>query len=342
MNKLNEIFNKNNKIFSLVLGCIGNIIGFSTNMKGFNTNMNISKLDLSKYYTEDIIFKFINNGGLSSFKPQTNPISSEVLFLFDVIRSNNIKELKYNYKKTLKFIEENDVERNLDIITKNSIENFDKISDLYDENANAGFVVIRCIPYGFKSKDIIKKCIDTITLTHNNSTSIIGGISCAILTNLANESVDINKWIDILIEKLEKLDIENLKKINLNDLKKYIDKLKLYLERKSHSKALIYPNIRSDFYHRNFNQSMYIYYGNFADDIIIISYDILLNCIVNEKPSYEKLIYLGCLHLGESSLTGFLTNFWYGLYFRKTADISDNLFFGIEFLNEIINLGKLL
>jgi len=214
------------------------------------------------------------------------------------------------------------------------------VSDIYDEKSNSGFVVIRCIPYGFNKKDMIKKCIDTISLTHNNSTSIIGGIACAILTSLANEKKPINKWINILIDDLENMEENYMKKINKDDLIKYIDKLRLYLERKSNSKALIYPSIRSDFYHRNFNQSKYIYYGNLSDDIIITSYDILLNCIVDEQPSYEKLVYLGCLHLGENSLTGFITNFWYGLYFGKTSDIPNNLFNGIEMIDEILDLVK--
>jgi hypothetical protein len=319
MNKLNK------KQFALILGCIGNLIGFSTNLA-------ISKEKITKYYTDDIIFRFINNGGITKFNPSKYVLSSEVLFLLDVLKSKNNIEIINNYKKTIKFIEEDKNERNLDEITKYSVIN--NITT-YNDNSNSGFVVLRSIPFSF-DKDMITKSIEVTKLTHNNDMSILGGISCAILTKLAHDKVNINKWIEILIEKLVDLDI----KIPLGNKEKYIDTLRLYLERKSTNKALIYPSIRSEYYHRNFNNSKYIYYGNYAHDVIIVSYDVLLNCIIDGIPSYEKLIYYGALHLGESSLIGFLSSFWYGLYFGKTEDIPNNLFVGVEFMNDLISLGN--
>jgi hypothetical protein len=320
MNKLN------NKQFALVLGCIGNMIGFSS-------AINISRDNITIDYTDDIIFRFINNGGITKFNPSKYVLSSEVLFLLDVIKSKNINEVKNNFKYRIKMIEDDENERNLDIITKFSIENND---NKYNEEANSSFVIIRSIPFSLDN-DMIKKSIEITKLTHNNDISILGGISCAIITKLSIEKVDINKWIKILINKLEEIVI----KVSLGNKEKYIDKLKLYLERNNKNKALIYPRIRSEYYYRNFNNSKYIYYGNLADDSIIISYDILINCIIDGIPSYEKLIYYGALHLGESSLIGFLSSFWYGLYFGKTDDIPNNLFIGIEFMNDIIKLGNL-
>ena len=203
---------------------------------------------------------------------------------------------------------------------------------------------MRSLPFGLIYKnnlDIISKSIETTTLTHQNGFSIVGGIISALITKYAFNKISIKKWIENAIDDLEKINFKEYKygKIYLDSKEKYLDRLKLYLERSSNkSKSLDYPSFRSEYYHRNFNEGKKIYYGNKADDSIIIAYDCLVDCIIDEKPSFEKLIYLSCLNLGESSVLGMLACFWYGLYFGYTDDIPISLFFNIENMNDILNI----
>ena len=330
--------------FSFILSAIGNLIGFRNNEITTPTSYD-------KYWTEYVIFNFINNGGLTNFNPSDYKLSSEYLFLLATIKSikhkNYLDTLKNNYIETFKFIQNDQFERNLDIITKNSITKIIKKEEItYDDNANSSFAIVRSLPFGLiykNNQDIITKSIETTGLTHQNGFSIIGGIVVSLITKYAFNKVPIKKWIENAIDDLGKIDFKEYKysKIYLDSKEKYLDKLNLYLERSiNKSKALIYPSIRSEFYHRNFNQGKTLYYGNKTDDSIIIAYDCLMDCIIYEKPSFEKLIYLSCLNLGESSILGMLSCFWYGLYFGYTDDIPKSLFLNIENMNDILNIKE--
>jgi hypothetical protein len=337
---------KNDRIqFSLILGTIGNIIGYSTRKYSHPSNVN-------KYMTEYMVFQFINQGGLSYFRMIDNIIASEVLFLFSVINSlgnNYLSNLKKNFIDTLKIIEQDKEDRNIDIITQTSIKVLinNKINN-YDELAINGLPIIRTAPFGLiydKIEDIVENSVQTISLTHQNGYTIIGGIAFALITLMAKNGVKIEGWIDKLIDQLENiksiLGKYKYGKLYLEENEKYIDKLRLYLERSQNkSNAMLYPHIRSDYYYRNFNNGKIYYIGNNPDDAIIMSYDCLLDCIIDGVPSYEKLVYTGIIHLGETSLTGFITSFWYGLYFGYTNDIPKNLFMNIENIMDILNMGE--
>jgi hypothetical protein len=342
MNK-SDIKNFDKITFAFLLSSIGNLIGFYN-----GTTHNLSgKVD--KFWSEYIVFNFINDGGLSNFNPTLFKLSSDFLFLIAVIKSvkekNYLETIKNNFIDTYNFIDKDDNERNLDIITKTSILNIiKKQENIYDENADSSFVIIRSIPFGIIFRDtekIIDYAIKTTILTHHNGFSIIGAIACSLITRMAFNKVSIYNWISNLINELEIIDFRTYKygKLYSNSKEIYLDKLKLYLERGNNkSKALIYPSIRSEFYYRNFNLGKTIYFGNKADDAIIIAYDCLIDSIIDEKPSFEKLIYLSCLNLGESSILGMISCLWYGLYFGYTDDIPTNLFFNIEKMNDILNI----
>lgn len=330
--------------FGFILSAIGNLIGFRNGKV-------ITPTKYDKYWTDFIIFDFINDGGLTSFQSANYKLSSEFLLLLATIKSikhkNYLDSLKNNFIDTYKFIEKDDFERNLDIITKNSILKLIKNEEItYDDNANSSFVIVRSLPFGLMYKnntDLVAKSIETTILTHQNGFSVIGSIVCGLITKYAHNKVPIKKWIENVINDLELIEFKEYKygKIYLDSKEKYLDKLKLYLERSSNkSKALIYPDIRSEYYHRNFNQGTILYYGNKADDSVIIAYDCLMDCIINEIPSFEKLIYLSCLNLGESSVLGMLACFWYGIYFGQTDDIPKSLFFNIENMKDILNIKE--
>jgi hypothetical protein len=347
MNKSKTIKELDKISFSFVLSSIGNLIGF------YNGSSHTLSGKIDIFWSEYIIFDFINNGGLTSFDPSLFKLSSEFLFLLAVIKSinnkNYLETLKTNFIDTYKFIEKDENERNLDIITKASILKIMKNQEIsYDENADSSFAIIRSIPFGLLFKDtnkLIEYSIETTKLTHHNGPTIIGSICCALITKMALNKEPIKKWIEKAIEELEKIDFKSYKYGKLyNESKEiYLDKLKLYLERSTNKmKALIYPSIRSEYYHRNFNQGKFVYYGNKSDDAIIIAYDCLMDCIINEKPSFEKLIYTSSLNLGEGSVLGLLSCLWYGLYFGYTDDIPSNIFFNIENMSDILNIGNII
>jgi hypothetical protein len=147
--------------------------------------------------------------------------------------------------------------------------------------------------------DLLYLLINFTKKLYPNGVSIIGSICSSLFVSFAMNNIDINKWIDKIInllksKKFKKIYLDNTDNQNKynTDLELYLHKLNKYNSIKDIDIVKYNPGARIQYYFNHFTENKDIFYpGNSGDDCIIIIYDIIYSNYKIKKnySNYEKL-----------------------------------------------------
>ena len=349
-------------IACFILGAIGDTIGFKNGDWEFNYNF-----DTDYYFTNQIIFEFINLGGINKLDIKKWNVSDDTLLHMatgKALLNDNLNTENYinEYIKTLKdkkkrFFGKRTI-KSLEILKKNK-----KAKIKYDIYGGGSGAAMRsmCIGLAYHGKEnrhkLIKIAIDTGIITHNNPIGYLGSVASALFVSYAIEGVDIFKWPFKLVKWLEHdiIDshvktLENNTKQYYKDKEKFIDKWKRYLEHNfNNGEYIIHPFLidpaeRSKYYYENFSTfKNKIYPGSGGDDSVIIAYDSLVYSHLSHdkepQENWEKLVVYSMLHVGDSDTTGSIAASLYGCMYGFSG-VPDHYLKDVEFNEELIKIGK--
>lgn len=316
--------------------------------------------DIGSILSEYISY-FINNGGITNFQFSENIMNSaNPIFILkiteDVLENNNKKmDVKNILKKTLSKImagKKFKIRGYSEKITTNAIEkiSYDKEYIGHKNKNTTPFICINSMLVGLvcnKSKDVellIKNSVKIGKLTHYNSIGLLSAIASAYFVSLAVQGVQVEKWIDMLLEIInldmvkKYLDLdENENMIGyvefLNRWNKYRDSR--FVEKKI-KKTKSDENLisRMKFYKR-FTNDLYTMIGEDSINCLIVAYESLLFCDGN----FEKLVYYSLLIPGTVIYIGGYVGGLYGLVYGH-QNIPQNMIQKLDDHEGWIRLGK--
>jgi ADP-ribosylglycohydrolase len=372
--------NKKDKyIASFVLHALGDTIGYNNALWEFNlindNDMGSSITSILKA-TIEIISDFVSRGGISMIDLSGWTISDDTLmgyeigkFILDcdfdknnVVKEDNIIELKKNIKKMVKKVQQSDIERGFGLMTSNAVLQWNDTTDQrnkpYNVNAGGNGCSMRTLSIGlrfYKDEDIdklINTSIVTSMITHNSPIGYLAGLASAYFVKLAINNVDINKWVFMLIELYESDKVK--KYINKDDddvffdyrstvriWKKYAEmffsdkKEKLNLKTSSNLivriKTMIELNESIEY---NMKRSSYMA-GSNGPTSVIMAYDGLCDC----NGNWEKLMYYTMLHGGDSDTVGAIAGGLYGIVYGY-GNVPMRLLDNLEMKDKLIEIGE--
>jgi len=356
--------------YSLLCAIIGDVIGYGNGDIEFNFDLNLkvnNRNDIDRLSDISIrhVVDFISKGGYSNIDISNDIASDDTILMLGVY-------------KALKSNKSNDLDKIVDSINTHLISSYknDSKKDLrgygyrtikalernmegkdwrnfgYSESAGGSGASMRCSPIGLffsgaNNRDkLMYISIESSRITHNNGIGYLGGYASALMTAMAIEGIEPNKWIFELISNLKsqkmKQHIEQVICGNKfkNDLDKHLNDLSLFTSyccnytksRKpiNENPSMKYFNLRSAFYynHLALRKGM-LNPGSSGLDSVLIAYDSFLDC----NGSFETLIYYSMLHVGDSDTTGCIAGALFGAYYGE-FNLSDNLR-KVEFHSEI-------
>jgi hypothetical protein len=161
----------------------------------------------------------------------------------------------------------------------------------------------------------------TINKKDNDIMSEVGGIVSAYITSLLMNDTKIDNVAGAVIEFLTTFDKNHNYKKNFKFFKntwiKYFENRfrnnkPIRNEANLISHIMSIPFKRTYHYVKNYCIDEH-YPGLFSLDILIISYD----CLLDSESNFEKFIYYCCLHNGNRSSTAMLGGLWYGILYGK-------------------------
>jgi ADP-ribosylarginine hydrolase len=209
---------------------------------------------------------------------------------------------------------------------------------------------------------LIEYSIKSSMITHINPIGFLGGLTSAYFISLALNNIDLYKWPSMLIELIESpkvksyIDEKNFDMIVqyrhfISLWKKYIEmrfnqKLKpLFLN--SHKNLISRTKFHYDFM-MNYDiqglqevegkpNEMMNTIGGSGVTCMIMVYDSLLDA----GNSFEKLIYYGMLHAGDSDTVGAIAAGIFGAIYGDDSDvIPHHMLLNIEFKKELLELSE--
>lgn len=344
---------------------LGDTIGYFNGKWEFNNGLN--PVDITPEYVTDMLFEFINLGGVNNFDINNLRVSDDSILLLSTARVilqklNNIDE--YGAKLKLEYLNHYDElkTRHPGETTMRSI-NILKNTDWFNISYNgqdigngavmrSGVIAFFYSPYEL---DFLRICIETSRITHNSALSILGSISIAYLVHCACYEFDTDTWLMYLIKYLEKIDPDiqkyikstrpnelmsyNLDKLTfMGQLKKYYhlkyvgEKLRTDMINIFNNPVRRFKYLSESFSKKNMNMP-----GSCADDSIIFA----LDSIIESKGNYEKLIVYSALHPGDSDTVAAIS---FSLFFlnnnKKLIDSVKTNINGLEYydqIDEIVN-----
>lgn len=341
---------KNNKqeriIFCLILQALGDLIAFNVKYGPIRELRHevILTDDIDFDYVYELIFSFIEKGGITKLDISKNKVTDATIYNMATIKGllDNYNFIKY-YLDEHKKIEYYQI---TDRIFHNNVKNIKDVNT--SDINNTSIACVKSIGIGLLYEDIdkiFKACYESTVKVTDNGTAIIGSFIAALFTSCAIKQKKCEEWLEILIEIFNSgILIKLLNEKYHLDLKKFINKVNLFKERiegKKENISIKYPQVRGSYYYRNFaEKSNIIMFGNKCDDCILIAYDCLLDCHVNNEPSFEKLVYSAVINIGKNNMIGSLACAWYGALYGKTEDILDKWFINMDRLNDLFVLGE--
>jgi len=377
---MNNTNNKKDKYIALfLLHALGDTIGYNNSFWEFNlineNDMGSSIMTILKA-TIEIISDFISKGGISMIDLKGWNVSDDTLIGYEIARfildcdfdkNNIVKEddiinLKKNLKKMYKHEKQNKIERGFGLMTANSILQWTDTQDQrhkpYNVNSGGNGCSMRTLPIGlrfYKDEDIdklINTSIISSMITHNSPIGYLAGLASAFFVKLAINKVDINLWPFLLIDLYES---EKVKKyINKDDdniyydyrttvriWKKYVEmffsdkKEKLHLKTSSNIivriKTMIELNESIEY---NMKQSSFMAGGN-GPTSVIMAYDGLCD----SDGNWEKLMYYTMLHGGDSDTVGAIAGGLYGIV-HGYGNVPKRLLDNLEMKEKLIEIGE--
>jgi len=347
-------------IACIILHALGDTIGFKNGEWEFNYGSN-DKHDILKSITNEILYEFIELGGINDISLKGWHISDDTLFHMVVMESitsdyRDIDDLlKITISKHIHMLskmkddENNGIHRypgNTTIKNIQKLKNGVKIP--YNINDGGAGAAMKTLCIGLLYDDvsnIMKISIEISRLTHNSTIGYLGGFVSALFTHYALKQIPINMWPFKLLEIFDSNAIDDYirdthgieyfkkdKEVFIDKWKKYIDdkfedKLPKY---KKSSRHLIY---RMDYYKKNISSGKII--GSVGDDSVIIAYD----CLLDSKKSWEKLVIYSMLNIGDSDTLGCIAGGWYGALYGMDRVPKKNLKY-LEMKSDIIELAN--
>lgn len=377
---LNEEMNdhkKNKFVACMLLHALGDTIGFKNGDWEFNHHNKmvtydfsntllfefielggINRIDLKDWYVSDdtVMHLATTEGLLEEFKTPKE--------FGDILAKKYIK-LWDNLTEKVKIGKETDYKRatgltvlsSLDVLRKGT--EWNKLPYHEKSGGNGGAMRTLCIGLAFHGQENRKKLIyhslDASRVTHNSVFGYLGGVSAALFTAYAIEGILPEKWPFKLIKILESNIVDKyLKSMDAyfhtfpEEKEKFIDTWKKYLSWRfdDHKKFIKMrymqiPAQRSNkFLHTVSNISIEKNPGNMGHDSVIIAYDALMDCVLeNGKPSWEKFVVYSMLHFGDSDTTGSIGGGLYGAYYGL-EDVPENNLKYLEMKDELIKVAN--
>lgn len=373
---MTNVKNINNIQASLLLHALGDTMGFGNGMIEFNHN----RQSITSTYTLELLYEFIENGGITGIDLSEWKVSDDTLLNMAVVRSflaefKTIDDLGNNLKKEfLKVNEQFDTEiliRYPGMTTRSSLnmlENgveWNKIP--YDKDAGGSGASMRttCIGLMFSGSDnlekLIKYSIEASRITHNNAIGYLGGVTSALFTAFAMEHKEPQTWAIRLMKILKSGTIDkyiaetrDFEQYN-EDKHDFISQWEHYITNKfdengniiirKSSRNLVY---RGNYYASNFGRERITSkYGKKGTMSAIIgsggddSVIIAYDCLLDAGNNWEKLVIYAMLHVGDTDTTGSIAGAWYGAYYGMT-NVPEHLLKSLEYKNDLIELAKLI
>lgn len=349
---------------SLILHALGDTIGFKNSDWEFNF-----KEDVTLDFVNEMIYEFINLGGVNSIDLSDWRISDDTIFQYYVGKSmlkyNGILDdnFIYRFKRNLftalaGTVEDSKQGKNRFVgnTTKSSISRFKSTDARYEKyNMKAGgngcamrnLVIGICLYQESDINNLIDVSITTSKLSHNNAFGYLAGFTSAYFTSLAIRKVNPLEWPYRLLTHLksDKM-VKFIKETISQETRDYMDFI-MYWEKHLDNrfdknrelldiKAFSNPMYRIKYYYDNF------FVGTGAKMIgdagylaTIMAYD----SFVDSGGIWEKLILYGMLHPGDSDTVGAIAAGFYGAYYGF-GDVPPKMYSKIEMKDKIENLSK--
>lgn len=323
--------------------------------------------------TLEIISEFISLGGITHINLDGWNISDDTLFNYEIgdfilnLNKNdnpdnkNIEILKNKLIKMFNEDIKKKIERGYGRTTIMSMKKWDKNIDERTEPYNlysgGNGCAMRTLSIGlryYKDEDL-DKLIDfsiiTSKLTHNSPIGFLGGLASAYFVKLAINNVPIKKWAYMLIDLYESKQVKS--HINIEDdnvyfdyriciktWKKYIELF--FSENKEPLNLKSSVNLVSRFKtfielekESNINIEFSSMVGGNGQTSVIMAYNALLDC----EGNWEKLVYYGMLHGGDSDTVGAICGGLYGAVYGS-KDVPEHLLKYLEMKEKLIELGE--
>ena len=313
----------------------------------------IIHIAVAKALLHDPLDKDINNNDYKkTFK-------KNIIEALQEIREDESKDKRENLKENkIKF-------RAVGIRTVESVEAWaDKDSQKIGYVSSGGNgVAMRSLCIGafyHKKSDLdklIKYSIETGKLTHPSPIGYLGGLTSAYFTHLALNKVDLHEWPALLIKLVESEKILEYIASDSHDeiigYRRFISLWKKYIDlrfkdgkpifAKSHANLLSRSKFFYDFtlnydeFYAEKTKDEYSAFtvGGSGVTSMLMAYDALLDA----KDSWEKLIYYGMLHNGDSDTVGAIAGGLYGAMYGF-KNVPEHMLKNIEKKEELLNLSE--
>lgn len=327
-----------NKINAFKNAIFGDIIGFGNGDIKHNHSITFNRgsfgEDYKKVgadYSNELLWEFIHKGGLTGIKAgkMRMSINSYVLLMLhnmedlsklegELVKLGEQKHILHGEANPLRFVsylKKAGTYRAADITN----------DPLADENMALVFAAVIAVDeYG--SRDLVEKIVDAVIKVCPNHRAVICGIIMALFIKYIHKKRSIHEWIKDAIHVIENERLVDFIRGKYpafvdgftDERKKVISKLNDYVEDRFGNRGVYKKNALTAIP----NQRMYYYAGFGTGDVyfpargcldcLIICYDLIQECGSN----WEKLIFMSCIHSGDSAITGFLCNFMHGFMHR--------------------------
>jgi ADP-ribosylglycohydrolase len=303
---------------------LGDTIGYFNGKWEFNNNINPS--DITPEYVNELLYEFINLGGVNNFDIENLRVSDDTILMFATAsvlaeKLNTIED--YGTKLKIEYLKHFDELKSrhpgeTTMRSLNILKNAEWSSIQYNGQDFGNGAVMRCgmISFFYSPSEpaFIYLAIETSRLTHNSALSILGCISIAFLVHCAIYEPNVDYWLTYLIKYLEETDkiIQNyIKTTRPNELTSFnVDKLTFMGQiKKYYHLKYVGDKLRTDminifdnpvrrykYLSESYSKKNLSIPGGCADDSIIFA----LDSIIESKENYEKLILYSALHPGDS------------------------------------------
>lgn len=223
----------------------------------------------------------------------------------------------------------------------------------YDPRSGGNGAAMRALPVGMalwreEELDLLIKCsVETSKVTHNSPIGYLAGFTASYFASLAVRKVELSEWPILLLgildsEKIRKyVDLDNIDV--MGDYVTYVRYWKKYVDTRFKDgkpmKLKVHTNLifRTKYYYDNFvlGDDRATFIGISGHCGMIMVYDTLLDC----GDKWEKLIFYGILHPGDSDTIGAIAGGLYGLLYG-IGDVPLRMLSHLEERDNLFSLGR--
>lgn len=350
-----------------ILHCLGDTLGFKNGDWEFNGRINTSEDKYVPLGIMEFVNEFIDLGGVNGISLENWNASDDTIYNLKIAQAlleynGNIDDNIILQKRALVLgnnqIKTDNIKRGINRFPGISMEKYiglfteTKDARVFDFDLTSGGngSAMRSLSIGLafhKKEDIdklINMAINSSKLTHNCPIGYLAGLTSAYFVHLAINNIDINSWVFRLLDILESDDVkkyvnfkntdEALDYLNYIHLwKKYIELRFGNTEKPLKSRLQKNLNYRAKFYYENFSDGNMI--GGSGLSAMIMCYDVLVDC----DGLWEKVIFYGILHPGDSDTVGAIVGGLYGVLYGF-GDVPESMLKYLEFKDELHDMGE--